>query len=410
MPRNKGIRQSKSPSALTGGRVVLCLLSTFCFLLILRNSDVAIAYMGRGLTLCVNTVIPSLFPFMVISELLVGSGAGEALGRILSKPMQWLFGASGAGSSAVVLGSLCGFPVGASTAVSLYDHNLISKRECEHLLTFVSNPSSAFLITAVGVSMYGNRRLGVLLYGVVLGCGLFMGLLFRFFLNGKRGSLHHEHPHFPMGFHPDGSAGVGDGAGESGLVSVLTRAVSRSAVSMLTVCAYVVFFSTLMGVFATGFMGNVPIFSGQFGEILSPILCGLLELSGGLSEAAGVSLSETLGERAKEISLVMSAMIAGWSGLSVHCQVMTLCGGRGLSFKPYLCAKALQGFLCGVVMILLLRLVDPAWLTPATDTVVGTLLDMTAGFRLPALPTVLSHIGLMLGGFLHLKGHNKSPA
>ena len=53
-------------------------MTTFCFLLVLRNADAAVEYMGRGLTLCARTVIPSLFPFMVLSELLVSSGAGEA--------------------------------------------------------------------------------------------------------------------------------------------------------------------------------------------------------------------------------------------------------------------------------------------------------------------------------------------
>ncbi len=407
MPKRKGTSKDRAARSPTLGRVILCLLSVFCFLLILRNSDLAISYMGRGLTLCVNTVIPSLFPFMVISELLVGSGAGEALGRILAKPMRWLFGASGAGSSAVVLGSLCGFPVGASTAVALYDHNLISRRECEHLLTFVSNPSSAFLITAVGVSMYGNRRLGVLLYGVVLGCGLFMGLLSRFFMNGKRGGLRHVHPHYPMGFHPDGTAGRGESATEKGGISVVTGAVSRSAVNMLTVCAYVVFFSTLMGVFVTEVLGALPFSEGAAGAVLRPLLCGILEMSCGVSEAAGVAASGCFSARGLEISLVLTAMIAGWSGVSVHCQIMTLCGGRGISFRPYLIAKAAQGLLCGAVMILVLGIADPAWLTPATDTVVGTLLDMTAELRLPSLPRVLSHLGLMAGGALYVREKRK---
>ena len=402
MPPRRLCPQDSVPR-FTGGRVALSLLSVFCFLLILRNSDMAIDYMGRGLTLCVNTVIPSLFPFMVISELLVGSGAGEALGRILAKPMQWLFGASGAGSSAVVLGSLCGFPVGASTAVSLYDHNLISKRECEHLLTFVSNPSSAFLITAVGASMYGNRRWGILLYGVVLGCGLLIGILSRFFMQGPNGHLRHDHPHYPMGFHPDGTAGRGEAISPPGGVSVVTGAISRSAINMMTVCAYVVFFSTLMGVFVTDVMGRIPLLQSGWGEAFRVLLCGMLEISGGISEAAEMATAETFATLAPEISLVLAAMIAGWSGISVHCQVMTLCGGRGLSFRPYLIAKAVQGLLCGALMMLALGIADPAWLSPATDTVVGTLLDVTAGLRLPALPAMLSYAGMLVGGALYLK-------
>ena len=59
--------RAKSPARPSAGQAGFLIMSTFCFVLILRNSDAAIEYMGRGLTLCARTVIPSLFPFMVIS-------------------------------------------------------------------------------------------------------------------------------------------------------------------------------------------------------------------------------------------------------------------------------------------------------------------------------------------------------
>ena len=92
--------RSKSAALPSAGQAGFWLMSTFCFVLVLRNSDAAVEYMGRGLTLCARTVIPSLFPFMVISELLVSSGAGEALGRLFSGIMRRVFGISGAGASA----------------------------------------------------------------------------------------------------------------------------------------------------------------------------------------------------------------------------------------------------------------------------------------------------------------------
>lgn len=335
-------RKPPSPHP-TAGQVCFCLLSTFCFLLILRNSEAAIQYMGRGLTLCAKTVIPSLFPFMVISELLVRSGAGEAFGRIFSRLMRRVFGLSGAGVSAVILGSMCGFPVGARTAVSLYDANLISKSECEHLLTFTNNPSSAFLITAVGVSIFGSKQLGTMLYAVVLGSSFLVGFLARFFIRGKGKPA--AHPHYPSGLHPGGT-------------EMFTSAVSSAANAMLTICAYVIFFSAL-----TGALGSMIADGGHLSETAYTLLCGFLELTGGISEASGHS--------SVEMALILSAALAGWSGLSVHCQVLSLCGGRGLSFKPYLIAKVAQALIAGVAMALLLRYGNPAWFSLGEQSVMG---------------------------------------
>lgn len=371
--------KAKHPKRPYAGQILFCLMSIFCFLLILRNSEAAIEYMGRGLTLCAHTVIPSLFPFMVISELLVSSGAGEALGRLLAKPMKWLFGLSGAGCSAVVLGSMCGFPVGASTAVSLLDKNVISKQECEHLLTFSNNPSSGFLITAVGVSLLGSHRLGLILYLVVLGTAFFIGFLMRFFLrkpaNTREGG---EHPHYPSGLHPGG-------------MSMFTDAVSHAATGMLTVCAYVVFFSALMGALSR----MVDSLGGMSQEAYA-VLCGFFELSGGVSEAAGL-----VGQTASSIlPLVLTAAITGWSGLSVHCQIMTLCGGRGLSFKPYFIAKALQGILCGGIMWVLLTLIDPSDLPPISEEVAAWLPMLSVPGAVSSAWAGLSHVGLVSGVLL----------
>ena len=101
----------------TPGECAFGFMSIFCLACILRNSEVAIAGMTRGLKLCVSTVIPSLFPFMVLSELIVSSGAVVPVGKLLSRPFRWLFGIRGEGSVAVLLGALCGFPVGAKSAV-----------------------------------------------------------------------------------------------------------------------------------------------------------------------------------------------------------------------------------------------------------------------------------------------------
>ena len=75
----------------TPGQLCFGFFALFCLLLILRNPDTAIEYMTSGLRLCARTVIPSLFPFLVLSELIVSGGIGRILLRPVSGMLSRLF-------------------------------------------------------------------------------------------------------------------------------------------------------------------------------------------------------------------------------------------------------------------------------------------------------------------------------
>lgn len=323
------------------------LMCAFSMMLILRNSDAAIEYIGNGLKICVRTVIPSLFPFMVLSELIVSSGLGELAGRCLDRPLGWIFGISGVSATAVILGTLCGFPVGARTAVALYENSSIDKREVSRLLTFCNNPSSAFIISAVGASLYSNRKLGMALYAVTIANSVVIGVCQRFFYPVSRSPDGHKLKIYPSG------------------IDAFTSSVTRSAQSMLSVCSYVVFFSAIIGCLSglLDAIGTPP--------LVSAFLYGIVELSG------GVSTSAALGTGIQGVCL--TAFIVGWSGLSVHFQVFSVCSGRGLHLSGYLIAKLVQGIMNWAVIYALCRAI-PSLLAPpaqgvATDTVASVYIE-----------------------------------
>jgi hypothetical protein len=118
------------------------------------------------------------------------------------------------------------------------------------------------------------------------------------------------------------------------------------------------------------------------------LLCGLLEMTGGIGGASALS---------GDWGLILTAAFAGWSGVSVHCQVMTLCGGRGLSFKPYLLAKGVQGLLCGGVTAVILWWF-PALMTPAEGLVTDAILAFMSMKDIP-LPALLTD-GVFVAGWL----------
>jgi hypothetical protein len=97
----------------------------------------------------------------------------------------------------------------------------------------------------------------------------------------------------------------------------------------------VVFFSALAGALGGIFQAlHTP-------PILQALTLGLLELSGGVSQIA--ALFEP------HVALPLCAFAAGWSGISVHCQVLSVCEGRSFSFRNYFLAKLLQGLLCALI-------------------------------------------------------------
>ena len=112
----------------------------------------------EGLMLCYNVIIPSLFPFFVLSALVVDLGLAGYIGRALEGFMRPLFNVPGACASAFVLGFVGGYPVGARTALSLYQKGMCTKTEAERLLSFCNNSGPAFILGVVGAGVFASSR------------------------------------------------------------------------------------------------------------------------------------------------------------------------------------------------------------------------------------------------------------
>lgn len=131
---------------------------------------------GAALTLCARSVIPALFPFMVVSSMLVSLGLGELLSVPLGGLMA-LYGIGGAGASALVLGFIGGYPMGGRAAAQLYRDGLLTRDEAERLLSFCNNANPAFLINVLGTGIFGSFRTGLWLWLIHIASALTAGLL-----------------------------------------------------------------------------------------------------------------------------------------------------------------------------------------------------------------------------------------
>ena len=282
--------------------------------------ELAIEYMSRGLRICTASVIPTLFPFMAVSELMVRSGCGAIVGKRLEAPMRALFGTSGAGAVAILLGAVCGFPVGASTAAGLYRRGEMSEDEAVRVLCFCNYPSSAFMISAVGASLWNDAGIGRILYICVISAGAIWGLLHR--RGGEKLT-----PYCPR------QTRIG--------IAVIGESITAAALSLLNVCAYIAFFSCVVGCLSRAFA------AGGMGETAEAFIYSFFELTSGAASAALV--------KSKAIGFVISAAAGAWSGLSVHLQVISVCAAEGLKLplRRYFAAKLGQSAIAAALAAVL---------------------------------------------------------
>ena len=339
MTQKKALRSMKNYlEQLRSGQLLFGLFVLFCLLLILRNTEIAMESMSRGLALCAKTVIPSLFPFMVISEMIVLGGFGGAVIKRLCAPLCRLLRLNPDGCCAALLGILCGFPIGVRSATLSYEEGRITKRDAERILCFSSNPSSAFLVSAVGASLWGNVKFGIALYASVLLSAILIGIFLA--------QIASDPPCKEIPKHGSHSTSARPSPPQ-----LFCQSIRSALGSILLVCAYVVFFSALVGTF--NFMPGVQ----KLPSSAQAFLFCFFELSCGMSQAAALS--------SPHIAAMLCAFAAGWSGVSVHCQALSLCEKSRLSLRPYLFAKAAQAILTPLLLGILIGLF-PNLLIPAT--------------------------------------------
>lgn len=322
-----------------------------------------------GLLLCFDVIIPALFPFFVLSALVVDLGLAGYIGRGLEKIMRPLFNVPGTCAAALTLGLIGGYPVGAQTAIDLYRKGLCGKGETERLLAFCNNCGPAFILGVVGTGIFANRNVGLLLYLTHVAASLCVGIIFRFYKHGENTGR-------------DDAVTVSVHAKR--ISEAFTGAVKNSFGSILNLCAFVVFFTVLIRMLTV--TGIVEVLSEGLVRIFHPfgmtdrwgerLLIGIMEISSGVC---------TLSEGTQLAGRVpMAAFMLGWAGISVHCQVLSFMGGSGLSVRPYLMGKLLQGVISALLAGILLRVFP--FEVPALNHPVG---EITQGL-LPNMCSVLT--------------------
>ena len=266
--------------------------------LLILDSKTALAGAQQGVALCIQTVIPSLFPFFLFSILLTSSLMGRQI-PFLRPLCRWCRIPEGA-QSILIAGFLGGYPVGAQCISQALDTGQLSPNDAKRLLGFCNNCGPAFLF-GMAASLFEAWYAPWILWGIHIVSALCVGAI----IPGR----------------PQKCTTLG----KSVISPVL--ALTQSVRIMAGVCGWVVLFRVLIA-FLNRWVLWYPAIEYQV------TISGLLELSNGC-----VTLHELSDWK---LRFILCAGFLGFGGLCVTMQTLSVASSK-LDKRLYFPGKVLHG-------------------------------------------------------------------
>ncbi len=308
-----------------------------------------------GLKTWAIIVLPALLPFFITSELLLSLGVVRCFSIWLEPIMRPLFRLPGATAIALCMGFISGTPTGAAITAGLRKEDLCTKEEGSRLLAFVNNAGPLYMLSAVGIGIFNDPRLGWLIIFSHYSFNIFFGLVLGRLAQKPFFAAPIEQKLFLRGLKALNTKN------QTPFGSLLGQAIGKASKSLISVGGYIVLFSVLTKILSlVGFMDILS-------WVLSP-LCHLAGFSPLVSKAmahgffemtVGISmLAENIAPLASRV--VAAGTIIAWHGLSIQAQVAGMVNDTDLNLKIYFWGRVLHSVLLFIIMPFLLPAL-PAW-------------------------------------------------
>lgn len=316
--------------------ISIILMCTFIFVgvQILTESKDILESVTFSFNVWKNNIFPSLFPFFVLSELLMNYGFIELCGELLKPLMVKIFKINSNCAFIFIMSIISGFPSNAKYTKELLEQGIIDENEATKILMFTCFSNPLFILGTVSILFLNNKEVGLLILFCHYISNVIIGILFRNFYPTKEkiksvslkraiSLMHKKRIDNPLNFG-----------------QILTKALQNSIQTLLLILGTVTTFLVL----TTIIDHNV-----QLNHYHQSILNGFVEMTQGLKYVSILNIP-------LKLKSILSAMILSFGGLSVHMQVISIISSTKIKYFPFLVARIIHALLASILVFLLFDL------------------------------------------------------
>lgn len=281
--------------------------------LLVRKSLIYLSIL-YAINMWVNNLIPALFPFFIISDILINYNITKFIPRIIRKFCKSIWGITDNMFTILILSMISGFPSNARNTRTLYDKGLITLDEANHILIFSHFSNPVFILTTVGTFFLGNEKVGTIILISHYLSNFILGFMFR-----KK-------------FHHIDKDNMDD-IKSNNFGTVFINAIKRAIDTIILICGIVVIFLMLASIVINLFNFNI---------YNSMIIKGLFEITIGIEALSKLGLSITY-------KAIIASCFLAFGGLSVHMQVISQITDTDIKYSYFLIGRLWQTIITGVI-------------------------------------------------------------
>ena len=283
-----------------------------------------------SISLWKDNLLPSLFPFLLITQLLTEYGFIEIISFFLGKYMSVFFNLPKESSYALIVSLFSGFPSGSKYVKDLLEHNLLTEKEANHLIMFTHYSNPVFITSTIGAFLLQNQKYGYIILFSHIISNMLVALMFK-----EKSKKLYKSQKFNVilkNIH---------NKKHKNFISILTNSILESFKLLVNMLGIITFFLII-----TTLINNILHLNVFFKVLIS----SFFEMTQGVKSVSQLALPINIK------SAIIGAIIS-FSGLSVHFQVKSIIDGTTIKYKNFLLARIIQSILCFFIILFICSLI-----------------------------------------------------